>query len=92
MVQLQDEAPPARAVTGLKAHAMADFDSDQNRHLKISGTLWAAYNAAVWAIDFRRRSNRDVVDDLCLAEGARLKEKARKEAERVLDARRTRVS
>ena len=65
---------------------MADFESDQNQNLKISGTLWAAYNAAVWAIDYKRRTSRDLVDDLCLAEGARLKEIAKREAERLLEA------
>ena len=78
----EDPRPP----TGLKAEAMADFESDQNQSLKISGTLWAAYNAAVWAIDYKRRTSRDLVDDLCLAEGARLKEIAKREAERLLEA------
>jgi hypothetical protein len=58
---------------------MDDFESpprNRNRKLKIGGTLWAAYNAAVYAIDFERRSHRDRVDDLCLAEGAALKERA----------------
>ena len=71
---------------------MADFESEQNQKLKISGTLWAAYNAAVWAIDYKRRTSRDLVDDLCLAEGARLKEKARKAAEGLLDADQVRLS
>ena len=70
---------------------MEDFESDQNRHLKISGTLWAAYNAAVWAVDYKRRSSRDPVDDLCLAEGARIKEKAKREAEGLLKAQQGRV-
>ena len=76
-----------RPLVGLKKHAMDDFDSKQNGQLKINGTLWAAYNAAVWAIDYKRPTSRDPVDDLCLADGARLKEKARKEAERLLEAR-----
>jgi phage/plasmid-like protein (TIGR03299 family) len=87
------EMPAALAVEvnekrllGLKKEAMDDFCSKQNRQFKIDGTLWAAYNAAVWAIDYKRRSTRDVVDDLCLAEGARLKEKAMKEAKRLLVA------
>jgi len=85
------EAEQTRPPTGLKADAMDDFESDQNRNLKISGTLWAAYNAVVWAIDYKRRTSRDLVDDLCLAEGARLKEKARKEAERLLEAQQGRL-
>jgi phage/plasmid-like protein (TIGR03299 family) len=81
-------ADATRATSGLKAHAFEDFESDDNRRLKIDGTLWAAYNAAVWAIDYKRRSTRDPVDDLCLADGAKLKEKALKVAERVLVAAR----
>ena len=52
---------------------------------ELSGILWAAYNAAVWAIGYKRRSSHDLIDDLCPAEGARLKEKAKKEAERLLE-------
>jgi phage/plasmid-like protein (TIGR03299 family) len=80
------EADDDKPVVGLKKEAMDDFGSKQNRQFKIEGTLWAAYNAAVWAVDYRRRTTRDPVDDLCLAEGARLKEKAKTEAERLLQA------
>jgi phage/plasmid-like protein (TIGR03299 family) len=78
------EADVDRPLLGLKKYAMDDFESKQNRELKIIGTLWAAYNAVVWAVDYRRPTSRDLVDDLCLADGARLKEKAKREAERVL--------
>ena len=64
---------------------MDDFESEQNRTLKIDGTLWAAYNAAVWAIDFARRNQRDRVDDLCLAEGAALKERALRAARKYVE-------
>jgi hypothetical protein len=74
-----------KPLLGLKKHALDDFDSELNRRLKIDGTLWAAYNAAVWAIDYKRPATRDTVDDLCLAEGARLKEKAKREADRILE-------
>lgn len=80
----QEGADTGRPPVGLKKDAMNDFESKENSHLGISGTLWAAYNAAVWAIDYRRRTSQDPVDDLCLAEGARLKELARREAERWL--------
>lgn len=85
------EADDDKPVVGLKKEAMDDFGSKENRQFKIEGTLRAAYNAAVWAIDYRRRTTRDLVDDLCLAEGARLKEKARREAERLLEAQKGRV-
>jgi phage/plasmid-like protein (TIGR03299 family) len=85
------EAEDAKPAKGLKADAMEDFESDENRKLRIDGTLWAAYNAAVWAIDYRRRTSRDLVDDLCLAEGARLKERAKKEAERLLIPQQSRL-
>jgi phage/plasmid-like protein (TIGR03299 family) len=80
------EFEPAEVVAtrGLKAEAMDNFESEENQKLKIEGSLWAAYNAAVWAIDYRRRSSRDTVDDLCLGDGARLKEKAKNQAERLL--------
>ncbi len=80
------EAGDGRPAVGLKKDAMADYCSEQNQKFKISGTVWAAYNAAVWAIDYKRQTSRDLVDDLCLGEGARLKEKARSEAERLLEA------
>jgi phage/plasmid-like protein (TIGR03299 family) len=75
-----------RAVAGLKQHAIENFESEVNRTLHIQGTLWAAYNAAVWAVDWERRSQKDRVDDLCLGEGARLKERARQQAELILTA------
>jgi hypothetical protein len=78
------ESKETKPPTGLKADAMQGFESDQNQKLKISGTVWAAYNAAVWAIDYKRRTSGDLVDDLCLADGARLKEKAKREAEQLL--------
>jgi hypothetical protein len=45
---------PEKPLLGLKRHALDDFDSELNRRLKIDGTLWAAYNAAVWAVDYKR--------------------------------------
>lgn len=75
-----------RSVTGLKQWAMENFESDYNRQLGIEGTLWAAYNAAVGAVDWERKSQKDRVDDLCLGEGARLKERARQQAELILVA------
>jgi hypothetical protein len=42
---------PVRRVKGLKLYAMENFESEANRQLGIQGTLWAAYNAAVWAVD-----------------------------------------
>jgi hypothetical protein len=55
---------------------MRNFKSEMNRRIDIDGTLWAAYNAAVWAVDFARRRRKDPVGDLCLEEGARLKPRA----------------
>ena len=44
-------------------------------------------NAAVYAIDYGRKNQRDRVDDLCLAEGAVLKERALRLAREQLEAR-----
>jgi len=70
------QAENDRPLQGLKKIAMDDFEREHNKKLMINGTLWAAYNAAVYAIDFGRKNQRDRVDDLCLAEGAALKAKA----------------
>jgi phage/plasmid-like protein (TIGR03299 family) len=75
-----------RPMTGLKQRAMENFESDSNRQLHIQGTLWAAYNATIWAVDWERKTNKDRVDDLCLGEGARIKERARQQAELILVA------
>lgn len=69
-------SPLERRARRLGQLAMTDFESETNRRLGIEGTLWAAYNAAVWAVDFARKSHKDPVDDLCLGEGARLKQRA----------------
>jgi hypothetical protein len=74
----------AKPLTGLKQSAMENFESDTNRRMKTSGSLWAAYNAAIWAVDFARESSADRVDDLCLGEGARLKDRARRQAEALM--------
>ena len=66
---------------GAKEYAMTNFKSVKNQELGIENTLWAAYNAATWAVDWKRQSKKDRVDDLCLGDGADLKEKARHEAE-----------
>lgn len=76
---------PLKPMRGLKQKAMDNFSSEENRKLGIQDTLWAAYNGAVWAIDWGRRTQRDRVDDLCLDEGALLKEKALKEAEKIIN-------
>jgi phage/plasmid-like protein (TIGR03299 family) len=76
-----------RPLLGLKKVALDDFEREHNRKLRIDGTLWAAYNAAVYAIDFGRKIQRDRVDDLCLAEGAALKARALRAAEKHLEAR-----
>lgn len=75
-VAVGTERTPERQTTNLRRRAMMDFESEANRRLGIEGTLWAAYNAAVWAVDFARVSRKDPVDDLCLGEGARLKQRA----------------
>jgi len=77
---------PQRPLTGLKKKAMENFESDDNKRLRIHGTLWAAYNAAIWAVDRGRNSQKDRVDDLCIGEGAHIKEKAMTEAEKLLYA------
>jgi phage/plasmid-like protein (TIGR03299 family) len=84
--ETEGEVQARRAVTGLKQHAMENFESGVNRQLHIQGTLWAAYNAAVWAVDWTRKTQKDRVDDLCLGEGARLKERARQQAELIVTA------
>ena len=66
---------------GLKEYAMSNFKAPENKKLRIENTLWAAYNAATWAIDWKRKSKKDRVDDLCLGDGASLKEKAWSQAE-----------
>jgi phage/plasmid-like protein (TIGR03299 family) len=60
----------------LKEAAWEDYQSSLNDYLGVAETLWAAYNAAVWAVDWVHRSQRDRVEDLCLGDGARLKERA----------------
>lgn len=73
-----------RRITGLKQAALENFESRSNRDLGIQGTLWAAYNAATWSVDWSRNSSKDRVDDLCLGEGAQMKERALQEAEKLL--------
>jgi hypothetical protein len=83
----QDDSMTIRdALRGLKQKAMENFEDRNNERLGVAGTLWAAYNGAVWAVDYRRRTQRDVVDDLCLADGARLKERALQQAEAILSS------
>lgn len=81
----EDTEQPPKPLKGLKQKAMDNFDSGENRRLGIQGTLWAAYNGAIWAVDWERKTQKDRVDDLCLDEGALLKEKALKEAEKILN-------
>jgi phage/plasmid-like protein (TIGR03299 family) len=83
---LFESAADQRPLAGLKKTAMDDFERDENHRLRVDGTLWAAYNAAVYAIDYGRKNQRDRVDDLCLAEGAALKERALRFARERLNA------
>jgi len=69
----------------LKEAAWKDYQSSRNDYLGVAETLWAAYNAAVWAVDWVHRSQRDRVEDLCLGDGARLKERALTLARRWLE-------
>lgn len=69
----------------LKEAAWEDYGDSLNDHLGVAETLWAAYNAAVWAVDWVHRSQRDRVEDLCLGDGARLKERALTLARRWLE-------
>jgi hypothetical protein len=78
----QDNGPVRKPnQLGYKDYAMENFKSPNNQELKIENTLWAAYNAVIWAIDWRRKNSKDRVDDLCLGNGARLKQNAFDEAE-----------
>ncbi len=71
-------------VRGLKQKAFENYNNPENGKLKIEGTLWAAYNGAIWAVDWGRKSGKDRVDDLCLEEGAFIKERALKEARKLI--------
>jgi len=81
MVLVQPQTP----IRGLKQKAFENYNSPDNGKLKIEGTLWATYNGAVWAVDWGRKSGKDRVDDLCLEEGAVIKEKALKEVWKLLE-------
>jgi hypothetical protein len=81
----EETEQPQAPTRGLKQKAFENYSSPDNGKLKIEGTLWAAYNGAVWAVDWGRKSAKDRVDDLCLEEGALIKEKALKEARKLLE-------